>query len=192
MSTIFIIKSDTIKLDNYLIKDLPGSSGRLDVIARCILAALFNEDSFTQDTQIWIFLERYGNLIFDTNKLDYNIFPKTELKLAKLIVELIQNQEKRSFWSVLKNDKNIFDTIKQLIKNGYKIYVLKEGGRDFFNETTLIPSKNRVFVVGNQTGDFVDSEELQRLGLTTLSFGSKSYLASSIIRLIQIHLDKKK
>ncbi|TFF63532.1 MAG: tRNA (pseudouridine(54)-N(1))-methyltransferase TrmY, partial [Promethearchaeota archaeon] len=37
---IFFIKSESVNLKNYTIKDIPGSSGRLDVISRCLLSGL--------------------------------------------------------------------------------------------------------------------------------------------------------
>ncbi len=46
MNLIFFIKSATVDLKNYTIKDIPGSSGRLDVISRCILAAILSNNNF--------------------------------------------------------------------------------------------------------------------------------------------------
>ncbi|MBN1803271.1 MAG: hypothetical protein JW891_17300 [Candidatus Lokiarchaeota archaeon] len=192
MSTIFIIKSDTINLEKYTIKDLPGSSGRLDVIARCVLAALIRDDSFIEDTQIWTFLGNYGAFIFDTNKLDYQTFPKNELKLAKAMVELIQRNSPDSLRNVPIKIATIIDIINELMQKKYTIYILEERGKDFLRELQFIPSIKRAFVIGNQSGDFVSSEEICRFNLSNLSFGPKSYLASSIIRLIQIYLERKK
>ena len=77
MKLLFFLKSTTVDISRYTIKDIPGSSGRLDVISRCILAALLGEEGFTKDIQIWIFLEKYGTFCFNTNTLkceghDYN------------------------------------------------------------------------------------------------------------------------
>jgi len=52
MSIVFFIKSASVDLSKYTIKDLPGSSGRLDVTVRCILAALLNNVGFEKDIQI--------------------------------------------------------------------------------------------------------------------------------------------
>ena len=60
MTIIFFINSKTVCIEDYNIKDVLGSSGRLDVISRCILAAILNIDGFDKNTQIWAFLDKYG------------------------------------------------------------------------------------------------------------------------------------
>jgi len=52
MVLTFFIKSATVDISRYTIKDPLGSSGRLDVISRCILSALLRNDSFEKDVQI--------------------------------------------------------------------------------------------------------------------------------------------
>ncbi|MFW9896782.1 MAG: hypothetical protein ACFFD7_13335, partial [Candidatus Thorarchaeota archaeon] len=81
MNLYFFIRSQTINLDNYTIRDIPGSSGRLDVISRCILAALLGKEGFERNIGIWVFLDNYGTYIFNSN-LNYEIFPKNELLLT--------------------------------------------------------------------------------------------------------------
>ena len=78
MTIIFFIKSKTVNIDKYNIKDIPGSSGRLDVISRCILSAILNNNDFERKTQIWVFLDLYSTFIFNPESFDYKIFPKNE------------------------------------------------------------------------------------------------------------------
>ena len=47
---------------------------------------------------------------------------------------------------------------------------------------------NLLFIIGDQSGDLLDNLELKELKLANLSFGNRSYLASSIIRLIKMNL----
>ena len=65
MNLTFFIKSPTVNLNNYTIKDIPGSSGRLDVISRCILAAILSEGDFEVNVKIWVFLDNYGTYVFE-------------------------------------------------------------------------------------------------------------------------------
>ena len=58
----------------------------------------------------------------------------------------------------------------------------------FSNINTLQKEKDLVFIIGEQSGSFLESEELKQLNLPMLSLGSQSYLASSVIRLIKLHL----
>ena len=95
MILTFLIKSSTVSLTNYTIKDIPGSSGRLDVISRCILAALLNKDSFDLRINIWVFLDNYGTLVFDPHAFDYNTFPKNELRFSDCLVDLLLKKKKK-------------------------------------------------------------------------------------------------
>lgn len=195
MTVVFFIKSISINIENYTIKDIPGSSGRFDVISRCILSALLSNGCFERNIQIWTFLEKYGTFLFDSNSLDYNLFPKNEIILTDNFVNLIKktksiNSEKSNPLDLVQNsDINIFDAINQKLKEGFNIYVLNENGEDFFKYKKEILSKYKVvFVIGSQSGEIIDSYKLREMNLTNLSLGQKSYLASSVIRLIKLNL----
>ena len=193
---IFLISSSTINLDNYNIKDISGSSGRLDVISRCILASILNVNKFEDIVQIWVFLNKYGSFLFDPNLLSYEIFPKNEILLSDYLVDLLKTKtiEKgpinNPLSSVIKSDLNIFEALNKLMQLNFDIYTLKEKGDDFFKFLPNIKRKRKIaFVIGSQTGDFINSEELNTLNFLNLSFGKKSYLASSVIRLIKYYLE---
>ena len=94
MKKVFFIKSNTVDIKSYNIKDIPGSSGRLDVISRVILSTLINNYEIEKDVQIWIFLENYGVLKFDSNIVSIESFPLNEIKLTDKIVQYIKNIEK--------------------------------------------------------------------------------------------------
>ncbi|GAH79548.1 unnamed protein product [marine sediment metagenome] len=68
--------------------------------------------------------------------------------------------------------------------------MLNENGIDFkeaFEE--LNSMDNLLFILGDQSGDLLDRKELKDMNLINLSLGDRSYLASSTIRLIKMHLD---
>ena len=197
MNLTFFIQSSTVNLNNYSIKDLPGSSGRFDVISRCVLAALLNDNEIEKNVQIRVFLSDYGTFIFDISNLSVDNFPKTELIFAKYFIEVILN--KVSFRTGILQfpdnplkkikivDINLIDALKDFLKNDYKLYVLYEKGVDFFENVKEFRSeKNLGFIIGNQSG--IDSEQLRALNLINVSFGSQSYLASSVIKLIKLYL----
>ena len=195
MTVIFLIYSETVDITNYTIKDIPGSSGRLDVLSRCILAALIAENEFDENTQVWIFLDKLGAYFFDPNVLDFETFPKNELKLTDYFVDLIRNTNSKD---KLKNnplrvlstsEKGVRETLKELLKLNYKTYILHEEGSDFFsNLKSILLEKNVIFIIGNQSGDIMNLEEVLASDFPILSLGNRSYLASSVIRLIKLHL----
>ncbi|MFX0187270.1 MAG: hypothetical protein ACFE8A_05990 [Candidatus Hodarchaeota archaeon] len=197
MSIIFFVESPSVDISKYTIKNLPSSSGRLDVISRCILAALLNKDRFERNVQIWIFLEKYGTFIFDSEQLEYDNFPKNELLLADFLVCLIQNNNStiklndNPLSSVQISKMDIFDALKQFKKLNYDIFVLSEEGVDFFTCINELYSKdNMIFVIGSQSGEFISSKELSAMDFTNISLGAQSYLASSVIRLIKLYIMK--
>jgi tRNA (pseudouridine54-N1)-methyltransferase len=195
MNLIFFLKSATINLDNYTIKDIPGSSGRLDVISRCILAAILNKNNFERKVKIWVFLDNYGTYIFDPESLDYTNFPKNELMLtdyfANFLLKLNSKEKlnQNPLNSIKISKLSIIEAITKFQQINCSIFVLKEEGKDFFKlKTSIQENDNVIFIIGSQEGKFIDSKELNALNLPNLSLGTQSYLASSAIRLIKLYL----
>ncbi len=195
MKIIFFIKSATVILNNYTIKDIPGSSGRLDVISRCILSAILGKDSFEKNIQIWVFLDRYGTFIFNPEFIDYEIFPKNELLFTDYFVDLMQkypineDQHLNPLNSIRGSKMRIIEAIMHFKTLNYKLYVLCEQGKDFFKLLSNIKeNENIVFILGSQEDEYINSKELLALKIPAISIGNKSYLASSVIRLLKLHL----
>ena len=196
MNLVFFINSRTVDINKYTIKDIPGSSGRLDVISRCILSALTNGNDLEKNVQIWIFLEKYGTFVFDSDLFTNESFPKKEILLTDFFVEFIKKTKKGEKYpetpldSIKYSKLDIFDAIKNFVKKKYRIFVLNENGIDFRMVFEEMNSKdNLLFILGDQSGDLLNNKELKKLNLTNLSLGNRSYLASSTIRLIKMHLD---
>ncbi|MFX1455331.1 MAG: hypothetical protein ACFFDB_08125 [Promethearchaeota archaeon] len=193
MNLYFIIRSQTINLDKYTIRDIPGSSGRFDVISRCILAALLAKEDFERNIGIWVFLDNYGTYIFNSN-LNYEIFPKNELLLTDHFVKFLRSKSNEEInqnplKSVKCLDMNIIEALKWCQFLGLSIFVLKEGGRDFYQlKNAILKSKNIIFIVGSQEDKFLDSKEFLAFNFPIISIGTQSYLASSVIRLLKLHL----
>ncbi|UCD01517.1 MAG: hypothetical protein JSV23_00380 [Promethearchaeota archaeon] len=195
MNLIFFIKSVTADIDNYTIKDIPGSTGRLDVISRCVLSAILGKDSFEKNIQIWVFLDRYGTFIFNPEFLNNKIFPKNELLFSDYFVEFLQSysvKEKKYFklFSSIKVSKmSIIEAIKHFRTLNYNLYILHEQGQNFFELLNNIQGKEKIlFIIGSQDDEFLKSKELLELKIPTISLGNQSYLASSVIRLLKLHL----
>ncbi|MBY8984849.1 MAG: hypothetical protein KGD65_07275 [Candidatus Lokiarchaeota archaeon] len=192
---IFFIKSSTIDISKYTIKDIPGSSGRLDVISRCVLAALLGNDYFDNDIQIYLFLDRYGNFILESENFDFDSFPKNEVLFTDYFVDLLQNNHIRNnqhlnpLNQVKSSNISMIEAIRHFQNLKFSIFILKEGGNDFLNlRKTIRKMENILFILGSQEDEFLDSKEILDLNLPIISFGNQSYLASSVIRLLKLHL----
>ncbi|MFX0080483.1 MAG: hypothetical protein ACFE94_01895 [Candidatus Hodarchaeota archaeon] len=195
MNLIFFIKSATVNLNNYTIKDVPGSSGRLDVVSRCILAAILNEGYFEKNIQIWIFLDNYGTFIFNPEILDYRNFPKNELKLTNYFVkflfksDLADKASNNPLNSIKTSKMSILKAIKKFQKLNYSIFTLREDGKDFLKLKRRIKEKrNILFIIGSQEDEFLSSKKLLTLKIPAISLGNQSYLASSVIKLLKFHI----
>ena len=195
MNLIFFIKSGTVDISKYTIKDIPGSSGRLDVISRCVLSALTTDTDLEENIQIWVFLDKYGTFVFDSYLFNDEAFPKNEILLTDFFVEFIKKTKKREMYpetpldSIKYSKLDIFDAIKNFIEKKYKIYVLEENGIGFKEIFEELNSKdNLLFIIGDQSGELLKNKELKKLNLVDISLGDRSYLASSTIRLIKINL----
>ncbi len=195
MNLIYFIESATVDISKYTIKDIPGSSGRLDVISRCVSSALTLNNKLEKGVQIWVFLDKYGTFIFNSDLFNDEYFPKNEILLTDFFVEFIKKTKKRETYpetpldSVKYSSLGIFDAIKNFAEKKYKAYVLNENGIDFKKEFRKLSSKdNLLFILGDQSGELLNNKELKKLNLTNLSLGNRSYLASSTIRLIKMNL----
>lgn len=194
MTLIFFIKSSTVNLENYYIKDIQGTSGRLDVISRCVLSALTNDNKLEKNIQIWAFLDKYGTFVFNSNTFNNDTFPKNEILLTDYFVDYIKKSTDKKYTvnpldSIKRSNLDIFEAIKKFIKKKYQIFVLNESGVGFSKIfMDMSPKRNLLFLVGDQSGELINSKELKELKLTNLSLGNRSYLASSTIRLIKLNL----
>jgi len=195
MSLIIFIRSATVNLHKYTIKDIPGSSGRLDVISRCVLSALILNNKLEKGVQIWVFLDKYGTFVFDSDLFNDESFPKNEILLTDFFVKFIKKTKKEEkhpetpLDSIKYSKLDIFDAIKNFVEKKYKVFALNEDGMDFKEVFEELNSKeNLLFVLGDQSGDLLNDKELKKLNLVNISLGNRSYLASSTIRLIKMNL----
>lgn len=193
MALIFFIKSSTVDIRNYYIKDIQGTSGRLDVVSRCVLSAITNDNKLEKNIQIWAFLDKYETFVFNSNTFNNDTFPKNEILLTDYFVDFIKKGDKKYTVNPLDSIKcsnlDIFEAIKKFIKKKYQIFILNESGVGFSKIfMDMSPKRNLLFIVGDQSGELINSKELKELKLTNLSLGNRSYLASSTIRLIKLNL----
>ncbi|MBD3341840.1 MAG: hypothetical protein GF353_22235 [Candidatus Lokiarchaeota archaeon] len=199
MTLYFFLYSSTVDLGRYTIKDLPGSSGRLDVIVRCILSALYKNGEFEKNVQIWVFLENYGTYIFDTESLEIVSTPRNELLFTDFFVKRIKDirgkkeSDTLSLKGMKQSSMDIFDALNYFKEKNYEIFVLSEKGRDFISVLKeLRRFSNYIFLIGDQTGKIISSNRIKEMNLPNLSLSEISYLASSVIRLIKLYLQFSK
>lgn len=190
MRVTFFIRSSTVSLEKYTIKDLPGSSGRLDVISRTILSALLGDRGLEQNVSIWVFLDKYGTFAFYSKYFNNKTFPKNEILFSDYFVKyIIDKTQPNPLEKIVQKELEIFNAIESFINKKYQVFILEEDGQDFYPFfKNLNHESNLLFIVGNQSGELITSKELSNFKFTRISLGSQSYLASSVVRLIKLNL----
>jgi len=189
----FYVKSHAKTTPAINLKDLPGSAGRLDVLARCINSAFWLSYGIRKDVIFHTILHGEPNpLVYiriEGNKL--RKVPPDERNIAIFIKKALERMEEGR---EIESTPGIFvskKSFKELLEENKDkdFYLLDEKGENI--ERVEISDKPFFFL-----GDYKDLEEeekesLYEYGAKPISIGRKSYLSSHCIAIINWWLDKK-
>lgn len=180
---------------DFTLKDLPGSGGRMDLVARCVISALWLSRKMRKDSRIYISLNGPPNptlaLRFDGGELE-RVAPD-ERNVAIWIKKVLKRGDMESReWrgvhdGVSLSSMGFKDIIGEMRKK--QIYLLHEGGKDV-RDVEL--SDNPVFVLGDHMGLPENEKEfLERRETKKISLGPESYFSSQSITLVHNELDRR-
>lgn len=197
MTRRFVVIGQTATASpDFVLEDIPGSSGRLDVLLRCVRAALLVSHGVRRDTVIYLVLEGGPRA------------PRT-VKITGATVEYLR-QDERSLAGTLKKmlgfveDKDAFDDgirgiaiarggLDLVVRDlgAFTPYALDEGGADVRAEA--LDAENPVFFIGDHKG-FSDEARarITALGAKSLSVGPISLHADDAIAIVSNELDRHK
>jgi tRNA (pseudouridine54-N1)-methyltransferase len=183
--------------DDFLLDDLPGTSGRLDVGVRCIRAALLVSHGLRRDSAIYLVL-RGGPRAPRVLKIDgetAEFIRPDERQLAVLVKKaLASDPEGEGFVTVRKGVSVARGSLEQVMNDtaGWAWWVLEEGGPDIREEKTL-GQKDAVFFVGDPAGfDPALRSGLRSAGALPLGVGPVSIHAEDAIAVLSNELDRRK
>lgn len=177
----FILYSRTGRTDARF--DSLKDAGRLDVVYQCILMAIFMSHALRRDVAFHAILggppAPPKELVVDGATLrDVHVDERTW-------EDLIRNALSGKSHPGVHVRKN---SLQQLVKEKSNIFVLEESGESI---KTIDLGENPVFVLGDQVGlPKKDEEFILRYG-KKVSIGSRAYLASSCIGIINYILDQR-
>lgn len=185
-----------VTFSDFTIKDLPGSGGRMDLNARCIISALWLSRDLRRDSRIVISLNGPPKpplaIAFDGKELQ-RVSPD-EKNVAHWIKKALnkRNQIDEGWYEahdgIYISDKSFQDLIKD--REDRNFYVLHESGKDI-RDTEL--KKDPVFVLGDHIGLPKKEEEfVQRYNTDKISLGPESYFATQSITLVHNELDRRR
>jgi tRNA (pseudouridine54-N1)-methyltransferase len=190
MRQFILYAGKAVTSPDFRLDDLPGSGGRMDLVARCISNALWISHALRRDSCIHVVacgsphppvvISFYGDLLRGVSPDERNIASWIKLALAN----------KRRNPGIRIRRISFQQLIAELASEGAFFYVLHEDGREI-SEVEL--KADAVFVLGDHMG-LPESEEefVKRFEHEKLSLGTTSYLASQCITVVHYELDKKR
>jgi len=190
MKQFILYTSKAVTSPDFSLDDLPGSGGRMDLVARCISNALWISHDLRRDSCIHVVacgspnppvvISFYGDRLRDVSPDERNIAAWIKKALAK----------KRKNPGIIMRKLSFQQLVEELASDGNFFYILHEQGRDISEVKLKVDS---VFVLGDHIG-LPEKEEkfVAQFEHDKLSLGTTSYLASQCITVLHYELDKPK
>jgi len=149
---VFIVKSNTAKT-KFLLKDLPGSGGRIDILCRCVNSAFCLSHDIRRDTVLYLCFS--GKTIKFVGKELKHLTPD-ERGIAILIRKALEGAPTPGIYISEKSFREI------ILEREEEIIYLDEKGEDISN---LKLKKDMCFVLAGHLGfNKEDQEFLEKIG----------------------------
>jgi len=189
----FIIIGHRIKTSgDFALNDLCGSTGRLDVLLRCINTAFFVSNNIRRDVEVYLVLlgepEPPKTIHLIGSELKY-LNPderSTGALIRNALMKEINHEEIKSTPGIYVSRKTFEELLKGL---NQQIIYLREDGEDI-RQTDL--SDDATFVLGDEK-DLTEDEEkiLEKYNAKTVSLGPRKMHASHCITVVNNEMDRK-
>ncbi len=193
----FIIKANKARTSpDFKLSDLPGTSGRIDVLCRFLNSAFLLSHGFRKNVRVWLLLYGPPNppkaIRFEGPKLRVRLNPD-ERSTAKLIMKALKageglkepGKEVEVYPGLYVSNRTFEDVIRMTLKNS-RLYYLHEEGKPIEKVSF---GGNVAFVLGDHEGLNKEDETFLEGIAEKVSVGKKSYLASHVVAYVNIFLD---
>jgi tRNA (pseudouridine54-N1)-methyltransferase len=198
MRSFIVVGHKATTSPNFSLEDIPGTSGRLDILCRCINAAFVLSHGIRKDVNVFLVLlggESAKNLWLRGDHLKHlNPDERTTAALLKKALSVAGSAEwMESTPGISVRTGSLAGTLQDL--GGARLFYLREDGEDIRDINNIdinadnIPD-NAVFVLGDHVG-MTDEEEglIAQSGAKVISVGPLSLHADHCIVLINNFLD---
>lgn len=183
--------------DEFLLDDLPGTSGRLDVLVRCLRAALLSSHGLRRDVVVYLVLlggPRAPRVVRVDGSQAKFIRPD-ERSLAVLVRKVLAtraDEEEPGFVLVKAGIAVARGGLEQVLADaaGSRPFVLDEGALDI-REVADLGAGDELFVIGDHVGIPVDARaRLDAIGARRISIGPVSVHADDVVTIVTNELDR--
>jgi tRNA (pseudouridine54-N1)-methyltransferase len=187
MRRFVVIGHRAITSSEFNLNDLCGSTGRLDILLRCINSAFFLSHDIRREVEIYLILQGEPDppktIRLVGNELKY-LNPderSTGALLRNALMKKLGDEEILSTPGIYISRSSFEDIIKSLTKISQLVY-LREDGKEFEPSDT---KQDYTFVLGDDR-DLTDEEEavLQEYEPEVVSLGSLSYHSDHCITMV--------
>ncbi len=181
-----VIGHKAVTTPDFSLNDLPGSGGRMDILCRCVNAALFLSHSLRKDVCIHLLLlgepKPPVKITFDCNLVKY--LNPDERSAASLIQKALKRGEGESTPGVFVSR----ESLEEIIAGKNLIYLHPEG-EDIRNAEI---EENAMFILGDHLGLTQDEERLlEKMQAKKVSVGPEKYHAEHCIVIVHNELDRR-
>lgn len=193
MRRFVVIGHRAITSSEFNLNDLCGSTGRLDILLRCINSAFFLSHDIRREVEIYLILQGEPDppktIRLVGNELKY-LNPderSTGALLRNALMKKLGDEEILSTPGIYISRSSFEDIIKSLTKISQLVY-LREDGKEFEPGDT---KQDYTFVLGDDR-DLTDEEEavLQKYEPEIASLGLLSYHSDHCITMVNWILDR--
>jgi tRNA (pseudouridine54-N1)-methyltransferase len=198
MRRFVIVGSQATASDDFLLDDLPGSSGRLDVGLRCMRAAMLFSHGLRRDVIVYLVLRGGARAprVMRVSGADVRFLRPDERSLAVLAKKALASDADAGasgFVEVRPGIAVASGDLERVVADlgGASPYVLEEGGPDL-REVPGLGDGDVVFFVGDHVGfDDPTRAKLLAVGARPLGVGPVALHAEDAIAVVSNELDRR-
>jgi tRNA (pseudouridine54-N1)-methyltransferase len=192
-----IIGQKASSTEEFILDDLPGTSGRLDLLVRCLRAAMLQSHGIRRGVVVY-FVLLGGPLAPRTVRVDgagVTFLRPDERSLAVRLQKVLASRadSETSDWVTVRPGFAVarggFERVLADVDDATP-WVLDEGAPDI-REVPSIASSHGLFVIGDHVGIPEEiATQLDRLGARRISVGPVSLHAEDVVTLVSNELDR--
>ncbi len=197
MRSFVVIGQKATTSDDFRLDDLPGTSGRLDVLLRCVRAAALFSHGLRRDVVLYLVLcggPRAPRILrFDGKARFLRPDERSLATLAKKMLAMRADADARGFVEMRAGisvaNGGLADVLADLGQAA--LYVLEEGAPDLRSEASLAQG-NAAFFIGDHMGfDEATRTQLAEAHARAIGAGPVSLHAEDVVTIVSNELDRR-